>query len=104
MAMNRYAELLEHIESLRIADTHEHVPLEQDLPREPDILAEWLLRYFSSDLVSAGLPEAALADARGRALGAPEPLGAGGSAAGPSSLRFAAARRRKRRRSLATPA
>lgn len=56
--MDTYSELLAHIASLHIIDTHEHLPSrERARPRETDVLAEWLIHYFSCDLVSAGLPE-----------------------------------------------
>ncbi len=59
--MQPYDHLLEHIESLQIIDTHEHLPLEKEMSRQTDVLAEWLIHYFSCDLVSAGLPESELA-------------------------------------------
>jgi len=62
--MGTYAELLDHIQSLKIIDTHEHLPFESDRPKETDVLAEWLAHYFSSDLVSAGLSDDGLAAAR----------------------------------------
>ena len=57
-------ELLAHIEEMRIVDTHEHLPLQWDGPKKYDVLSEFLIHYFSSDLVSAGLSDAALAEAR----------------------------------------
>ena len=62
--MSTYSELLEHIQSLRIIDTHEHLPFESKRSRDTDVLAEWLTHYFSSDLVSAGLGDNELATVR----------------------------------------
>jgi predicted TIM-barrel fold metal-dependent hydrolase len=59
--MQAYDTLLAHINGLRIVDTHEHIPLERDMPREnTDVLAQFLIHYFNRDLISAGLPEAEL--------------------------------------------
>ncbi len=52
--------LLEHINRLEIIDTHEHLPTEETRPNNADVLVEWLTHYFSSDLISAGLPPAEL--------------------------------------------
>ncbi len=58
--MNPYDELLDHIESLHIIDTHEHLPsCEANRDQQCDVLAEWLMHYFWCDLVSAGLPREA---------------------------------------------
>lgn len=62
--MRAYDELVEHIERLMIVDTHEHLPNERDMPRQGDVLSEWLRHYFSCDLVSAGLDPADLERAR----------------------------------------
>ncbi len=62
--MNNYESLLDHIRSLKIIDTHEHLPFEADRPKEFDVLAEWLIHYFSCDLVSAGLSPKDLETAR----------------------------------------
>jgi len=56
--------LLEYINDLWIVDTHEHLPTESARPQKADVLSEWLTHYFSSDLVSAGLPDADLERAR----------------------------------------
>ncbi len=56
--------LLDYIDTLKIIDTHEHLPREKDRPPKADVLDEWLTHYFSCDLVSAGLPDADLAKAR----------------------------------------
>ena len=56
--MDAFQEILEHIESLTIVDTHEHLPAhEKDRSEHCDVLSEWLTHYFSCDLVSAGLSE-----------------------------------------------
>ena len=62
--MSTYNELLDHIRSLTIIDTHEHLPLESERPKETDVLEEWLAHYFSCDLVSAGLSDDDLATVR----------------------------------------
>lgn len=62
--MSTYTELLEHVQSLTIMDTHEHLPFEADRPKDADVLSEWLTHYFSCDLVSAGLSDADLATVR----------------------------------------
>jgi predicted TIM-barrel fold metal-dependent hydrolase len=56
--------LTEHINGLRIIDTHEHLPDEKDRPADADVLSEWLTQYFSSDLVSAGLSDEGVAFAK----------------------------------------
>lgn len=55
--MNTTNTLLDHIHSLKIIDTHEHLPFESERAQEADVLAEWLQHYFSCDLVSAGLSD-----------------------------------------------
>ncbi len=62
--MKAYEDILDHIRSLVIMDTHEHLPDEDKRPRDSDVLSEWLTHYFSSDLVSAGLSDKDLASAR----------------------------------------
>ena len=58
-------ELREHVFSLPIVDTHEHLPAhEADRPMGNDVLAEYLGHYFSCDLVSAGLTPEGLETAR----------------------------------------
>ena len=52
------------IDQLQIIDSHEHLPMEADLPPEADVLAEWLIHYFSCDLISAGLSDEGLEKAR----------------------------------------
>ena len=56
--MSTYTELLDHIQSLTIVDTHEHLPFEADRPKHADVLEEYLTHYFSCDLISAGLSDA----------------------------------------------
>jgi len=53
--MGVYEQLREHIDSLWIVDSHEHLPNEADLPRDADVLSTWLPFYTSNDLISAGL-------------------------------------------------
>jgi len=62
--MKTYEQLLDYIEKLQIVDTHEHLPVESKRDMASDVLSEWLLHYFSCDLVSAGLSDAGLAAAR----------------------------------------
>ncbi len=62
--MSIYSELLDYIQTLKIIDTHEHLPFESERPKETDVLAEWLTHYFSCDLVSAGLSHENLAIVR----------------------------------------
>ena len=57
--------LREYVFSLDIVDTHEHVPgREKARPMQNDVLSEYLIHYFSCDLVSAGLTPAQLEAAR----------------------------------------
>jgi predicted TIM-barrel fold metal-dependent hydrolase len=54
-----YAELLDHINTLEIIDTHEHLPCkEEDRDMKADVLQEYLGHYFNRDLISAGLSKA----------------------------------------------
>jgi len=63
-------QLLEHIENLEIIDTHEHLsPFEKDRDRDTDVLKEYLTHYFSCDLLSSGLSEEGLEQARDPSLG-----------------------------------
>jgi len=51
-----YDEILEHIYTLNIIDTHEHLPSkEEDRDKDTDVLKEYLSNYFHRDLISAGL-------------------------------------------------
>ena len=58
--MSVYEHLLEFIDGFQIIDTHEHLPLEADRPKDTDVLAEWLTGYFRTDLISAGLSDEGL--------------------------------------------
>lgn len=63
--MSVYDELLSTICELEIIDTHEHLPgREAGRSVSNDVLSEWLIHYFSCDLVSAGMSNAGLATAR----------------------------------------
>src|SRR5215216_3081258 len=54
-------DLAEHIRSLRMIDTHEHLNKEQDFTQHgPDILQDLFDNYVASNLVVAGAPEAAV--------------------------------------------
>ncbi len=58
-------ELSEAISALEIVDTHEHLPpFEDRQDAGNDVLTEYLIHYFSCDLVSAGLSQANLATVR----------------------------------------
>jgi hypothetical protein len=59
--MECYSTLLDYIQSLKIIDTHEHIPLESARPQNTDVLSEWLTHYFSCDLISAGMTDGELA-------------------------------------------
>lgn len=51
-----YIELLEYINTIKIIDTHEHLPTkEENRDKVNDVLMEYLTHYFNSDLKSAGL-------------------------------------------------
>ncbi len=53
-----YIELLEYINTLKIIDTHEHLPCkEDDRKQDTDVIKEYLTHYFNRDLISAGLPK-----------------------------------------------
>lgn len=62
--MTDYEKILEFIDTLQIIDTHEHLPMEAERDPRADVLTEWLGQYFVCDLLSAGLPEEALAKVR----------------------------------------
>lgn len=56
--MSLYKELFTEIQTLSIVDTHEHLPLtEQDRDPNADVFMEYLIHYFSRDLLSAGMPK-----------------------------------------------
>lgn len=53
-----YKEIKKHVDSVRIVDTHEHLPQEPErLKQEIDVLATFFPHYASSDLRSAGMSE-----------------------------------------------
>ncbi len=55
--MNKiFEEIYEHVQSIEIIDTHEHLPASENLrERHTDVLKEYLTHYFNCDLISAGL-------------------------------------------------
>ncbi len=63
-----YETIRQHVFSLEIIDTHEHLPArEQDRDASGDVLSEYMQHYFAADMVSAGLDPARvpmLSDAR----------------------------------------
>jgi uncharacterized protein len=57
--------LLSELRAMPVIDTHEHLPRSDSArDRDADVLQEYLRHYISSDLVSAGLPQADLERAR----------------------------------------
>jgi hypothetical protein len=51
-----YNEILDHVRTLEIIDSHEHLPHREDArDKHTDVLKEYLTHYFNRDLVSAGL-------------------------------------------------
>lgn len=62
--MTTYNSLFDCIQSLKIIDTHEHLPFEAERSKDTDVLAEWLQHYVSNDLVSAGLGDKELVTVR----------------------------------------
>lgn len=53
------------VETIKIVDTHEHLPQEEERIKEPvDVLSTFLPHYASSDLVSAGMAEEDLGEIR----------------------------------------
>ena len=53
-----YQNIKKHVESIKIIDTHEHLPSEeQRLAKQVDVLNEFYLHYTSSDLIAAGMSE-----------------------------------------------
>lgn len=66
--MSTHQHLLDHIQSLVIVDTHEHLPhREEARPPHVDLLTEWPRHDFSCDPVSAGLSDQDLAFVRNSA-------------------------------------
>jgi hypothetical protein len=62
--MNKvYEQLREHVFSLDIIDTHEHLPAREEWRNQAcDVLGEYLVHYMNCDLVSAGLRREKLAE------------------------------------------
>jgi len=53
---NSYQEIRKHIGSIRLIDTHEHLPPESErVNKVVDVLSQFYLHYASSDLISAGM-------------------------------------------------
>ena len=53
-----YLEIKRHVDKIRLVDTHEHLPQEnQRIGMDVDALSELFLHYTSSDLRSAGMKE-----------------------------------------------
>ncbi len=53
-----YIELKKHVDGVKIIDTHEHLPSEEERISKPvDVLSQFFLHYTSSDLISAGMSE-----------------------------------------------
>ncbi len=51
-----YLDIYEYISNIEIIDTHEHLPShEKYRDANSDVLSEYLMHYFSCDLISAGL-------------------------------------------------
>jgi glucuronate isomerase len=60
-----FEDLYAYICGLEIIDTHEHLPFEEQARNQKaDFFQEYLIHYFSCDLVSAGLPIPDLAQVR----------------------------------------
>ncbi len=58
MESDPYSEIKKHVDSIRVIDTHEHLPQEKErIAEEVDVLATFYQYYASSDLISAGMPE-----------------------------------------------
>ena len=54
----RFFEIFNYIDTLKVIDTHEHLPCrEEDRLQDVDVIQEFLAHYFNSDLISAGLPK-----------------------------------------------
>jgi hypothetical protein len=53
---NSYQEIRKHVGSIRLIDTHEHLPPESErVNKVVDVLSQFYLHYASSDLISAGM-------------------------------------------------
>ena len=58
MNSESYAELMRVAENMPVIDTHEHLPLEGTfVGPKPDVLADYLSHYISSDLRAAGMDQ-----------------------------------------------
>ncbi|KPJ89323.1 MAG: hypothetical protein AMS17_02385 [Spirochaetes bacterium DG_61] len=58
-------EIKEHVDGLRIIDTHEHLAQEHErIGHDVDVLSTFFSHYASSDLLSAGIPEKDLSTIR----------------------------------------
>jgi predicted TIM-barrel fold metal-dependent hydrolase len=58
-------EIKEHVDGLRIIDTHEHLAQEHErIGHDVDVLSTFFSHYASSDLLSAGMPEEDLSTIR----------------------------------------
>jgi hypothetical protein len=61
-------ELLDYMAGLEIIDTHEHFAPREEQRERGDVISEYLMHYFSVDLINAGLPPGDLEKLRGRDL------------------------------------
>ena len=53
---NSYNDIRKHVDSIRLIDTHEHLPPESErVNKVVDVLSQFYLHYTSSDLISAGM-------------------------------------------------
>jgi predicted TIM-barrel fold metal-dependent hydrolase len=53
---NSYKDIRKHVDSIRLIDTHEHLPPESvRVNKVVDVLSQFYLHYTSSDLISAGM-------------------------------------------------
>ncbi|MES0326277.1 MAG: amidohydrolase family protein [Candidatus Bathyarchaeia archaeon] len=53
---NSYKDIRKHVDSIRLIDTHEHLPPESErVNKIVDVLSQFYLHYTSSDLISAGM-------------------------------------------------
>ena len=53
---NSYKDIRKHVDSIRLIDTHEHLPPESErVNKVVDVLSQFYLHYTSSDLISAGM-------------------------------------------------
>lgn len=61
-------ELYDYIFDLEIIDTHEHLPPFESMRKTGDVFADFLIHYFSVDLVSSGLKQEQLDELLGDSL------------------------------------